>query len=443
MIDEKCYTDFITVFESPEDRTIEKLAKVYEKKDFLVEVILKLFSNREFEQKIKDKRILLKPNWVLHNRKPSDELCLRTHDNFLLAALEAVLKLSPKSVLIADAPVQGAKWDKVVRKDLLENIDSLRNYYNVPLIIKDFRRVTFDPQANNITIEKNPISDYVIFDLGKRSYLEPITSDKPLFRVTDYDPDRLAESHAPGMHKYCVAKEVFEADVVITLPKAKTHQKAGLTNALKILVGINGDKDFLPHHRKGGTAENGDCYPGRNFLLRLSESVIDMANKHRGQRIYKPLRYSSIMLWKLSFPSPRHNLAAAWHGNDTTWRMTLDLNHIAEFGKSDGSLANVRQRELFSLSDGIIGGQGDGPLKPEPLPLGIVCFSNCSSLTDAAIAVLMGFDLEKIALVREALLRDNDKIKELTLNGFTLQLDDLKYLAIKTTPPPGWVDYLA
>lgn len=401
-----------------------------------------LIAQRGIGEQLKGKRVLLKPNWVLHNRKDEDELALRTHDNFLIAAYEAVLSFAPCSVLIADAPIQGARWDEVVRGDLIRKLNALAQKYQVELRIKDWRRMTFDPNSNNLAVERNPISDYIIFNLGKNSHLEPITSDKPLFRVTDYDPDRLAESHAPGMHKYCIAKDVFETDVVITLPKVKTHQKAGLTNALKILVGINGDKDYLPHHRKGGVGDRGDCYPGSNVLMKISESILDSANRRRGKRIYKPLKYLSSILWKISFPSPRHNLAAAWHGNDTTWRMTLDLNKIAVYGKADGTISELRQRAIYSLSDGIIGGQGDGPLKPEPLPLGVVSFSNCSSLTDAAMAKLMGFDIDKILLVREAMKMDRSASKELTLNGRQINLSDLKKLAIKTTPPPGWVGYL-
>jgi uncharacterized protein (DUF362 family) len=88
--------------------------------------------------------------------------------------------------------------------------------------------------------------------VGKRSYLEEVSDDeRSPFRVTNYDPGRLAESHRKGVHKYCITKELFDADVVITVPKIKTHQKAGLTNALKILVGVNGDKDLFTTSTQG------------------------------------------------------------------------------------------------------------------------------------------------------------------------------------------------
>jgi len=437
------FVNIKTVFERPEDRNIKNLISLYENMDFLKSLISEMVDDRLKDEMIIGKRVLLKPNWVLHNRKEDDELCMRTHNNFLLAALEIVLIKRPVSVLIGDAPIQGCKWDEIISPHFIKSVQELENKYQIPIVIKDFRRVTFDPSTNNLTIERNPLEDYVIFDLGKHSYLDPISKEgKKLFRVTDYDPDRLAQSHRPGVHKYCISKEIFENDVIITIPKVKTHQKAGVTNALKILVGINGDKDFLPHHRKGGTANGGDCYPGSSFFLYLAEEILDIANRRRGKFIYKYLRYLPIILWKLSNPSPKHNLAAAWHGNDTTWRMTLDLNKIAEFGTKDGIIADKPQRILFSLCDGIVGGQGDGPLNADPLNFGIVCFSNISSFADAAITVLLGFEIKKIPLVKFAIENDKEKDVKIFYNNKLTDLNSLTEYATKTVPPPGWIGYL-
>lgn len=431
------------IYDKPEKRTVESLQLFYNDYPGLIEAIESVMNVHLFGENIFGKKVLLKPNWVAHNRKDVDKICMRTHDNFLLAALEVVLKMNPASVLIGDAPIQGCRWDEVVRQPFIARVNTLSKQYKIPIKIKDFRRVTFDRSSNKITIDRNPITDYVIFDLGKQSYLEPISkSGKNRFRVTDYDPDRLSESHGPGMHKYCITKELFESEVVISMPKVKTHQKAGLTNALKNLVGINGDKDFLPHHRKGGTANGGDCYPGNNIFLNLSEQALDAANRRRGKNLYKPLLYLSILLWKLSFPSPKENLSAAWFGNDTTWRMALDIDFIAKYGRKDGKIDKTPQRIIYSLSDGIIGGQGDGPLNPDPLALGFICFSNTSGFTDAAMATLMGFDINKLPLIKNSLERESIDQVSLFLNDEQIQLEDLKKYSIKTTPPPGWVDYL-
>lgn len=438
----KIFIKIDTFYASQKDRNLSFLQEYYSNIELLKEKIAiagdGILNSPEV---IRCKKILLKPNWVLHSRKPDDEICLRTNDAFILAALEVILEHQPSSVLIGDAPVQGCAWDKMLSSKFLSEIDNLSKKYDIPIRTKDFRRVTFNPELNNPVRERNPISDYLIFDLGKESQLEPISSDKNIFRVTNYDPDRLAQSHRKGVHKYCITKELFEADVVISMPKVKTHQKTGITCALKNLVGVNGDKDYLPHHRIGGVGFGGDCYPGRNIFRLGAEYLLDMANRRQGKFLYKPLVFSATVIWKLSNPKKVHDLAAAWHGNDTTWRMVMDLNKIAIYGKADGTIAPTPQRQLFSLCDGIIGGQGDGPLRPVPLPLGIISFTNHSGLNDICMATLMGFDYKKIPLLANQMIILNSDDTEIMFDGAKVNLKELAKQSIETLPPPGWVEY--
>ena len=120
----------------------------------------------------------------------------------------------------------------------------------------------------------------------------------------------------------------------------------------------------------------------------------------------------------------------------------MDLNKVAIFGKTDGTLTKEPQRVLFSLCDGIIGGQGDGPLQPDPLPLGVICFSNHSGLTDICMATLMGFDFQKIPLLAKAYQSVEFKELKLSLNDHTIQMDELINHSITTIPSPGWIEYL-
>ena len=96
-----------------------------------------------------------------------------------------------------------------------------------------------------------------------------------------YNPDLMLNTHQPGRHQYLVARDIIEADTVINLPKLKTHKKACLTGALKNMVGINGHKEYLPHHRKGGSGAGGDCYEGSSFFKGSSENLLDIANRSR------------------------------------------------------------------------------------------------------------------------------------------------------------------
>jgi uncharacterized protein (DUF362 family) len=439
----KGFVNIKSAFGNHTERTLNSLSEIYNNRERLVSLISDVISERLKDEDINGKRVLLKPNWVRHSVKEHDEICLRTHDNFILAALEVVLKKSPLHVVIGDAPVQGCRWEKMVSEKFINEAKSISQKYSIPVELKDFRRVVFYAKDNQNITDRRPLDDYIIFDVGKDSYLEPITStDKNEFRVTQYNPDRFTLSHKKGMHKYCIIKELFEADVVISMPKVKTHQKAGITAALKNLVGVNGDKDFLPHHRIGGTGMGGDCYPGKNYLRYTAELLQDEANRHLGKPIYKFWVRTSAMIWRLSRPRKTDHLAAGWFGNDTTWRMVMDLNTIVNFGKKDGTISKTPQRLLYSLCDGIVGGQGDGPLKPDPLNLGIVSFSDDSSRTDISMATLMGLDVNKIPLLQAAKTFMSEREIEIFYDNKKVTPEDLKKYSVKAVPPPGWVDYL-
>jgi len=424
-----------------ENRTVEYLSSVYSDKDRLAEVIEEITKEHLNAKTIKGKSVLLKPNWVKHSSKTEDELCLRTNDNFLLSTLTYILKNSPSKVIIADAPIQRCDWKKMLSITFLAELKKLSYQFNIPVEVIDFRRQIINTRQGNVLTEVRPLSDYVIVDTGEKSYLEPVSlPNENRFRVTCYDPDRMREAHTQGIHKYCIAKEFFEADVVISLPKIKTHEKTCITGALKNLVGINGDKDFLPHHRIGGTQRGGDCYPGKSILRYWAELALDRAN-HRQQSVgSRYWRYLSAILWRLSIPSSEHQLAAGWYGNDTVWRMVLDLNLIAEYGKSDGLISTHKQRQIFSLCDAVIAGQGDGPLRPKPLPLGFISFTDNSPLNDWIMAILMGFNPDKIPILKKTGLSSQGK--KITLNGEDIEMEELARHTQYALPPTGWIKYL-
>ena len=437
---------FITlhkVFNNDSQRTLNYLAEYYSNRLSLIKDISSLFGNSFTQDSMKGKQVLLKPNWVNHDRYPNNPICLRTHNDFLLAALESVLQLNPAKVIIGDAPIQGCNWSKVCAPVLLNEIAALSQQYNVEVTIVDFRRVIYDSSNNQLLTNQNSISDYIIFDVGKKSYLEPICSnDKELFRVAQYDYKRLAKVHQKGIHKYCITKYLFESDIIISLPKIKTHQKTGITGALKNLVGLNGDKDYLPHHRIGGTKYGGDSYAGGNFFRQISEKVADASNKVIGKPLYKYLFKLALGIWKYSDPKNKHQWGAAWYGNDTSWRMVLDLNQLIIYGKSNGSLSNHPQRELYSLCDGIIAGQGNGPLFPEPLPLGFISFTNNSAINDYVFATLMKLNPDKIPLLKNAFSLYKNDLQNIKVNGENILFKDLDNYSIEAVLPPGWIDYL-
>lgn len=430
-----------TVYSGKNDLNTAFLSNVYSDRKLLSGKVWSLLGKYFNQKNVYGKKILIKPNWVKQSEAQYDDYCLCTNENLILEALAYLLGMAPREIVLADAPIQGCDWSKVLSSRFREEVEALSSEYGVPVEVKDFRRTKFNPSKNELHKDEQSIENYVIFDLGNRSFLEPITSSEKRFRVTCYNPDGLAVSHSKGVHKYCIAKDVFDSDIILTMPKMKTHQKAGITNAMKILVGVNGDKDFLPHHRIGAKGYGGDCYPGKNVLRSASEWILDHANRHIGTPFYKPLCHASSLLWRLSRPNPEQNLGAAWYGNDTVWRMVMDINMIAMYGKTDGTVAGGPQRLVYSLCDGIIGGQGNGPLHPEPLPLGVLACSDNAYWMDLIAGCLFSLNIDKIPNLKAAKeLLDLDGCK-LWINGTTASVADAKALSVPVKMAPGWVNY--
>jgi hypothetical protein len=56
--------------------------------------------------------VLLKPNWVLHfNHSGATMDCMITHPAFIEAVVAEVATVRPARILIADAPIQSARFD--------------------------------------------------------------------------------------------------------------------------------------------------------------------------------------------------------------------------------------------------------------------------------------------------------------------------------------------
>ena len=209
---------------------------------------------------------------------------------------------------------------------------------------------------------------------------------------------------APGRHRYLIAREIIEADLVINLPKLKTHKKSGVTGALKNLIGINGNKEFLPHHRKGGSKTGGDCYAGGSWLKLAAEHLYDFANRRPPGLLAVAHRSSRRVSWPLRAKlGSDDNLEGAWYGNDTIWRTCLDLQRILRFGDTGGGCPNPFSEAVLSVTDAIVGGQGEGPLSNDPCPSGFLTASFSTAAAEWVNTRLMGFDPQRIPLVRRGL----------------------------------------
>ncbi len=354
-------------------------------------------------------RIVVKPNWVLHRNEGAGGMdCMITHPSVLRAVLEYVFLAKPEQVVLGDAPLQGCDFEALLDFGGLRKVVGDFQGRGLPLAVKDFRR-TVMRQAGDLKFvdeELRPETDYALVDLGSDSLLEPISGDWRKFRVTVYDPRKMWAHHRPGRHRYLIAREILEADLVVNAPKLKAHKKTGITCCLKNLIGINGNKEYLPHHRKGGADSGaGDDYAQAHWRLSLAENLLDFANgRLRGlprlYRLFERVAWRGLVQRQKADPAAQ--IEGSWHGNDTIWRTCLDLNRALLHADRNGILHDEIQREEISIVDAVIAGQGEGPLAPDPLPTGAVFAVRNPAVGDFIGAALLGFDSAKIPLLRHA-----------------------------------------
>jgi uncharacterized protein (DUF362 family) len=356
-------------------------------------------------------KVLVKPNFVMHRNEGAGGLePLVTHPAVVRAVVDAALQAEASQVIVGDAPLQSCDFGALLDATGL-GLWAREQARAAPAFkgVRDFRRTTCVVRHGvRIAIEdKQPQENFVLFDLRTDSLLEAVTDPSRTafgaFRVTWYDPRLIARTHQRGRHQYLVARDIIDADIVINLPKLKTHKKAGVTCALKNLIGINGNKEFLPHHRIGGSADGGDCYPGGSAVKRALEQVADRQNLTASYAAAFAWRAASFLLHRLAWAnSDRIGYDGSWSGNDTIWRTCLDLNRILLYGRADATMAEAPERRVIHVVDAVTAGQGDGPLAPDPLALGLLLAGETAPAVDWVGAQLLGYDPMKIPVVREA-----------------------------------------
>lgn len=375
--------------------------------------------------------------------------CMVTHWTVIEAVVLYASLAEPASIVLGDAPLQRCDFRDLRKTAGIDLLVSRLTEHGIDVGVRDFRRTRLDPLDPHTAPERNvtPISDFVQFDLGQDSALEPITDRDRRFRVAMYDPRRLWRAHGPGRHRYLVARAAIEADTIFNLAKLKTHRKAGLTGAIKNMIGINGHKEFLPHHRIGSPVNGGDCYDRPSVIKRAGEALLDAANLLDRPSARRLLRAGA----RLASETDRllggdANLDGSWHGNDTIWRTTLDVHRIARYGRCDGSMSDLPVRRIVSAVDAIVAGEREGPLEPTPLALRLLGISGEAPAIDWSAAILMGLDPRRLPTVRESfrvarwpLTQRSPAESEFVVNGERVSDEELfLQFGRASIPPTFW-----
>lgn len=358
-------------------------------------------------------RVLIKPNFVLHFNAGEGPLeAVITHASVIRAVCDYVIIAlrDGGDLVVGDAPQMNCDFAELCRAS---GVGDLANYLEpecrrrgIVFSLVDFRREQ-TRYKYGIVWERKPLNntESITVSLGKESLMEPV--DGKLLYGADYCRRETVHAHDGHRHEYIVSSEVLSSDVVISMPKLKVHRKVGVTLNLKNMVGINTDKNHLAHYRVGAPESGGDEFSDPDWDDRAERFLSDVLlgkNWRFGRYPFLAWRAfrKALGLFNGNSANPSFRYGN-WHGNDTAWRMVLDLNRILLFTDALGRVQDAPARKYFSVIDGVVGGEGEGPLHPDAYSSGVVLAGFNPLAVDWVAARLMGFDPTRIPLYRNAL----------------------------------------
>jgi uncharacterized protein (DUF362 family) len=408
----------------------------------------------------KGDRVFVLPNFVT-DRRPQESfdafLGKCTHASVLRAVMDYALIATQDigKISFGNASVQSCNYRHVLEETGAGALaDFYRRSLNCSIEPCDLRGVISQwSPLRTLRSRRTTEEETVAVDLGKDSLLEQLdygSARAPKFRVRDYDPAMTESFHGKGRHVYVMNKRILESKVVISVPKLKTHEKVALTCALKGTVGTIARKECLAHWSRGGPKEGGDEHGSSNWRRRFTDALGDQADCRGETFLANSIRFLCKALTKVCSYGPASYRDGAWYGNDTAWRMTLDIARIVRYARVDGSMSSEPQRNHLAFIDGIIAGEGEGPLEPRPRNVGALLFSHDVAAVDYACALLMGFDAMRIPLVTNAFSPMRYQVSDASLEGSDLVVNHRNVLAgelrrLLPRPfqvPNGWMGHL-
>ena len=377
--------------------------------------------------------VVIKPNLVRAAKEtdPDEWRCVITSPQLIRQVCEHVCaQLSGKGrVTICDAPQTDSSFALIAeRLGLYGLAEECTKRYRIKVEVIDLRNEEWVNEGGIIKARKRIGGDpagMVAYNLGEGSLFFGFGGEGRYYGA-DYDAGVVNSHHYGETHEYLLCATPIRADVFINMPKLKTHKKTGVTLNLKNLVGINADKNWLPHHTEGAPETGGDEFPTLPLKRRIERASVKVARQLAlnvpgvGPQIAKRMRRAGTVAFGDGHQVVR---SGNWHGNDTTWRMVLDLNRCLLYGNPDGSLRHDNPKRYYSVIDGLIGMEGTGPMQGDPVESGVVIGGVDPVAVDTVAARLMGFDWRKIPVIREAWALDHLPITGLVPEEIVVHAD--------------------
>jgi uncharacterized protein (DUF362 family) len=357
-------------------------------------------------------RVLVKPNWVAHKHEHNDSWeQLITHGAVLRPVIDYVqLALNGRGVItLADGPMLGSNFSEICR---CTGIDELKRHYGgisgaVAVELLDLRSV-FNEVRDAVVLRRHPLAGdprgAVRVDLGRKSAFYAFRGEGRYYGA-DYDTEEVNQHHRGEVQEYQLSGTAIGADVIIDVPKLKSHHKVGVTLALKGVVGLNCGRNWLPHRTQGTPRHGGDQFQASGLRQRAESVVVRTFEQTSLQfpRTVPTIYRLAKRIGEHVFGASRSTIrGGGWHGNDTLWRMVHDINRALMYADSEGRLHEHPARQRFCIVDGIVAGEGMGPTSPDPLPCGVIVAGRNPVAVDVVGAELMGFDYRRIPQLAQA-----------------------------------------
>jgi uncharacterized protein (DUF362 family) len=393
-------------------------------------------------------KVVLKPNFVLSSHAERGNLfSIITHPSMIRALIDYTYKAldGQGEVIIADAPQMDCNFEQLLEKTSLTSIQELywsREKFDIKIL--DLRDFWLDLRGNETgayvgrrrRLKGDDLGSIVINLKRSSEFYDRKNAEK--YYGADYNREETARNHSGEVQKYMVSRTILNADVVIMVPKLKVHKKVGVTLGGKGLVGINTNKNYLVHYTLGTPSSGGDQFPDEffdfkeNFILKTQRALYDVLLARRNRTLdaaYIGVRhiYRNFLKGLLGTVEKGKLIldGGNWFGNDSAWRMVSDLMKIIMYADRDGHLKGSPQRTIFTVIDGIIGGEGNGPLTPTEKRAGVVIAGLNPLATDIVGTRMMGFDWQKLKYI----------VNLLENKHFEFYVDDVKRIEVLSNIP--------
>jgi uncharacterized protein (DUF362 family) len=385
----------------------------------------------------KEDKIIIKPNFVIDGDSvPSDVFKASvTHPSLIRPIIDYIYKATEGKceILIGEGPLEGTSFIKTCRKlGLFDMVHYIQKRYNMKIKVVDLRDYVLETIASfnigNILLLRllkerkiSPEDKYVTIDLKEHSEFESICDQLNSLVSTRSLIDKVPSfAQSKGHHRYTISKEILDANIIFNFPKLKTHKFAGVTLCLKNLLGFTINRHYFGHYRREDVSSN----IGRYTLEKLSRI-----------RLTNTLILNIFLNRKSLGNMPKMAATGSGMNNDTIWRAILDIARIILYVNSKGVLDDEKQRKHFAVVDGVMAGEGEGPLIPSPRKFGTVITGYDPLLIDIISSKLMGFDPLKIKKLYKAMKAHKYPISDVSEYEYILSYN-IPSFCFK--PPTGW-----